>query len=236
MIDIHSHFLPGMDDGCRDVQESLTCLHRMRASGYRQIMCTPHFASDEFRQYSFPQISERVQELQFIIHQNNVGIELKPGGEVRLTPDLPERFERLGVPAVGKDKDRFILCDIWERIWEPWATAQVEWLQGQGYQVLLAHPERMPSVQANPDLVDDFVRMGMLLQGNLNPLGRGDSHVANLLAERFLKDGRYFALGSDTHRSDRMDQRLHGLAHAIDWVGFKMVKQLTQTNPARLWG
>ena len=120
-----------------------------------------------------------------------------------------------------------MLIDTFEKGWPEWATRGVEWLQKQGYTVILAHPERMDVLQNDPAFVEEFIRMGLLLQGTMGPLAGVDKASANALAERFIKEGKYFLLGSDGHRPNTFAQRMAGLARAREWVGNEVVDRLT---------
>ena len=229
--DVHGHFLPGLDDGCRDVGESLICLKAMAGAGYRRVFCTPHCGPEGV---PLERIAREVALLQEALVATRIPIELRPGGELGLTPNLPEHARANGLPTYGHNS-KTMLVDIWEYEWPTWATRDCEWLLGQGYRVVLAHPERMPSVQEHPALLDQLARMGLVFQGNLGPLGGSESQHCRELAERFLQDGRYFMLGSDAHRKETLAVRLAGLRRAEELVGAQTVQALTETNPGTLW-
>jgi len=75
----------------------------------------------------------------------------------------------------------------------------VQKIHGRGAMVILAHPERMRAVQADPSLADYFQELGLLLQGNLQCFGDPPHAETRRVAEQFLREKRYFMLGSDLH-------------------------------------
>lgn len=233
-VDVHNHFLPGIDDGCRDLEESLTSLRMLAAHGYDRVFCTPHTGDTSFHDLTTAEVAARVADLRTHIAREKIAIELRPGGELRLSPDLPELAREVGIPTFGH-ASRVVLADIWEADWPAWATRAVEWLQSQDYQVILAHPERMPYLIRDHARIDDLARLGLRFQGNLGPIAGNDSSLVAALAERYLKDGRYFMVATDGHRPNTLPQRLAGLARIEALVGSEALKTLTETHPATLW-
>src|SRR5439155_14527195 len=108
------------------------------------------------------------------------------------------------------------------------------WLQSKGLRVILAHPERMRAVQDEPELGDYFQSLDIALQGNLQCFGDKPEAHSRQCAEKFLLDGKYFLLGSDTHNPEGMEQRVTGLKRVIEMVGEDGANELTVTNPAKL--
>ncbi|HVX85197.1 MAG TPA: CpsB/CapC family capsule biosynthesis tyrosine phosphatase, partial [Phycisphaerae bacterium] len=198
-VDVHGHFLPDVDDGCRDLGESLACLHMMAAAGYGVVTCTPHRGEEGFSDLSCNVVAEKVAALQEAVTTAGIGIRLVAGGEVRLSPMIAEDLARLGVPTYG-NAGRYILTDIWEPDWPVWADRAVEWLQKRGLTVIVAHPERMPFLRKTPEGIERIAKTGVIFQGNLGPLGGADAKDICALAERYLKEGRYHMVGTDGHR------------------------------------
>jgi protein-tyrosine phosphatase len=234
-IDVHCHFLPQLDDGCVSVDESLTCLRMMVAAGYDRIFCTPHCGAAEFTDLRPGEVAERVRELQGYVDAAGIPIRLKPGGELRLSHDLMDGLLPADVPTFGH-AGRYVLADIWEHDWPDWAGACVAWLQKLGYMVILAHPERMEVLRHDPAFIDHLAGLGLLFQGNLGPLGGGDSDDIVRLSRRYLTEGRYFMVGTDGHRSNHMTHRINGLRVIEELMGREKLEMLTVRNPMRLWG
>ena len=240
-IDVHCHFLPALDDGCRTLRESLDCFRQMVEAGYTRIFCTPHCGTADFSNLPVAEVAQRVQTLQAQVTEAGMALELRPGGELRLSANLVAMLPAgeggkatWSVPTYG-NAGKYVLTDIWEEDWPEWATEAVEWLQAQSLTVIIAHPERMGSLLANPGRIDELAKLGVLFQGNLAPIGGSDSVQVVSLAERYLLEGRYFMVGTDGHRSYTLPQRLAGLDRIRELVGAEKLEELTVKNPSRLW-
>ncbi len=230
-IDVHSHLLPGLDDGCQTLEESLNCARVLVREGYTHSFCTPHIWPS-FPQNTIGNIRQHVANLQTSLDEAGIALKLFPGGEINLRADTAATLpDALVSYAMGR---RFVLIDLWADQLPPFVAPAVEWLQSQGVTVILAHPERMRAVQNDPSLLNRFDEMGILLQGNLQCLGDPPTAATRKLAERFVLDGRYFMLGTDLHNLATLPQRIAGLHRAIELVGAQTVQELTVTNPARL--
>jgi protein-tyrosine phosphatase len=233
-IDTHCHFIPNLDDGCQSLADSLTCLRMMANAGYSRIFCTPHCGSVDFTDLTPPEVAERVRTLQGHVDMAGIPIQLKPGGELRLGPDFENGLAPADVPTFGH-AGKYVLADLWENDWPAWATRAVEWLQEQGFLVIIAHPERMPVLREKPAFINELAGLGVLFQGNLGPLGGGDSADIVGLSRRYLLENRYFMVGSDGHRPNHMAMRINGLRVIEELAGKGKLDELTVRNPGRLW-
>jgi protein-tyrosine phosphatase len=230
-IDVHSHLLPGVDDGCDYVVESVQCAQLMADAGYTHLFCTPHVLP-QFPQNTVASIVRETARLQAVLDEAGVGLRLIPGGEINLRPDTPETSVEALV-SFGMLR-KFVLIDLWAERLPPFFKPAIEWLMAQGVKVVLAHPERMAAVQREPELVDHFAEIGLLLQGNLQSFSDPVGAPTRRTVERFLLEGRYFLLGSDLHHLASLPMRLDGLRRAIDLAGQEMVDRLTIENPRQL--
>lgn len=230
-IDVHSHLLPGIDDGCDDVTESIQCARLLVQAGYTHSFCTPHILPD-FPDNTVRGVVAQVAQLQAALDAEYVALRLIPGGEINL---------REGTPSTAVDAlvsfgmlRKYVLIDLWCQSLPPFFIPAIRWLQGQGAKVVLAHPERMAAVQINPDLADHFAELGLLLQGNLQCLSDPVGASTRRVVERFLLEGRYFLLGTDLHHLASLPMRLDGLRRAAELVGQETVDRLTIQNPRQL--
>ena len=230
-IDVHSHLLPGVDDGCPTLEESLACARVLVQAGYTHCFCTPHIWPN-LPHNTVSGIAERTSRLQDALDESKVPLRLLPGGELNLREDLAE-FPAGELPTYAM-AGRYCLFDLWAERLPAFFWKAVEGLQSRGLQVILAHPERMRAVQLAPQLADDFARAGLLLQGNLQCLADPLTSDTRRVGERYLKEGRYFMLGSDTHNTGGLPVRMKGLGHAIDMVGEAETWRLTRDNPSLL--
>jgi protein-tyrosine phosphatase len=229
-VDTHSHLLPGVDDGCKTVEDSVACAQILVANGYSHAFCTPHIWPNN-RGISRTSVPRLVKTLQAELDARQVPLTLLPGGEMNLY---------LGVHKTPADEvvplgmGSYMLVDMWFAELPPFFEGAVEWLQGMGLSVMLAHPERMRAIQDDPDLVDYIQSLGVFLQGNLQCFTDKPESLTRKCAEQFLLDGKYFMLGSDTHNPETIGVRMNGLARVRELVGDELLDQLTITNPRKL--
>jgi protein-tyrosine phosphatase len=233
-IDVHSHLLPGVDDGCESAEESIACARELVAAGYTHSFCTPH-VTPGFPQQTIANVARWVAELQQTLTEADVPLTLLPGGEINLWPDLTKSLTPPRLLTYG-GMGRACLVDIWADKLPDYFEPAIRWLQARGLRVILGHPERMKAVQADPKLADYFLGLGLLLQGNLQCLSDPIGSPTRVTVERFLKEGRYFLLGSDLHRLETLHARLEGLGNAIEMAGEKEIDRLTKENPKMLLG
>jgi len=230
-IDVHSHLLPGIDDGCKTIEESIACAKLLVEHGYTHSFCTPHIWKS-LPANSVANIPTMVAALQTELEQHNIPLKLFPGGENNVQPDLlqtlPDQVVTFGMSR------KFVLIDMWaDKLPEFFAT-NVKWLQSLGLTVILAHPERMRAVQDDPAVVDTIANMGVLLQGNLGCFSDPPHAHNRRAAELLLAQDRYFCVGSDLHNLASLPSRLDGLNRVKEVVGEEKFTQLTWENPKKM--
>jgi protein-tyrosine phosphatase len=230
-IDVHSHLLPGVDDGCKTVEESIACARILVENGYSHAFCTPHIWANN-RGMSRTSIPRLVKMLQTELDAAQVPLTLMPGGEMNLYLGVDKTPAEEVVPlGLGK----YMLVDMWFPELPEFFEGVVDWLAGMGLTVVLAHPERMRAIQDDPDLIDYIQSLGVFLQGNLQCFSDKPEAHTRRCAERFLEDGKYFMLGSDTHNPQTIDVRMAGLTRVRELVGDAVLDELTMANPMKLF-
>jgi protein-tyrosine phosphatase len=231
-IDVHSHLIPGVDDGCRSLEESLACARMLVAAGYSHTFCTPHVWPSLPDNTIATVVSRRTDALQQALDDASIPLTLLPGGEINLRPDTTDTAPHDLITYALRHKH--VLIDLWAEKLPPFFDPAVRWLQSLGLTVILAHPERMRAVQDNPALADHFAELGILLQGNLECLSHAPSTLTFRTAYQFLTENRYFMLGTDLHNLPSLPPRLEGLHRAEMLVGPETLQRLTQENPRQL--
>ncbi len=151
LFDVHSHLLPGVDDGCKTVEESVQCARRMVEAGYTHSFCTPHFWPS-FPKTTIESVPGWVEDLQINLDKAGVPLKLYPGSEINMRPGMTEGDASL-LPTFGME-GKFALIDLWADRLPPFFEPTIRWMQAAGMTVILAHPERMRAVQDEPELAD----------------------------------------------------------------------------------
>lgn len=233
MIDIHTHILPGVDDGAQNLEESLAMARIAVEAGDGILFATPHVASarDLSRQWEMP---ARLAELQAACTAAGLAITLIQGAEVYPMTGILQAIDA-GVPLTLGTAGRHLLFDspftqlplkIAERVYE---------LQTHGITPILAHPECIVEVQMNPGILEEHVDRGLLLQISTSSLLGVYSEQALRTARVLLEHRWVHFLASDAH-SPRT--RRPGLATAavrlVEYTDAETAKRLTVTNGHRV--
>src|SRR5437016_2950603 len=230
-IDVHAHLLPGVDDGCADLNESITCARMLLEAGYSHAFCTPHIWPN-LPENKPDVIAQRTKELQNEYDRAAVSLKLLPGGELNLRSEMLN-WNRQQIPTYSM-KGAYCIFDLWADKLPPFFWPVVEHLQSLDLKVIVAHPERMRAVQDDLSVVDQFLERGLLLQGNLQCFSDPIGSSTRRSVEKLLTERRYFLLGTDTHRPDTLPVRLTGLKKAIELAGTHYIDELTIKNPRML--
>ena len=214
MIDIHSHILPGMDDGSSSLEESLSMARESARQGVRLLAATPHFYATQEDPNSFLRRREKSLALVESAWQDSFPT-LLVGAEVRYFDGI-SRVEKIA--HLTLDHTRILLLEMPFTSWSGRMVDEVLELQrSRGLQVLLAHVERYLKDQ-DGQVWETFRQNGVWMQCNANFFLRWQTKRK---AQALFKKGEIQMLGSDTHN---MDTRPPNLALARD----ALVKSLGQ--------
>jgi protein-tyrosine phosphatase len=211
-VDLHSHLLPGLDDGVKSFDESLEILRHFSRLGYRKIITTPHVMSDAYR--NTPAIIlEKRDELRKHIHQNNIAIDLDAAAEYYLDEELI-RMLHANEPLLTIG-DKYLLFET-NFLSEPLNLKDFIFLAStKGYKLILAHPERYMYLQDNFQKAEDILNRGVLFQVNISSLTGYYSRPAQQMAEKLIDRGWVHWLASDCHQMQHV--RLLEEAQELKW-------------------
>lgn len=217
MIDIHSHLLPGVDDGSPSLEVSIPVLERFAAEGLTMLVCTPHLNASQAASAPYERHLEILSELRAV---TPAALELRLGWEIMLDApgtDLSARHLTLG-------GSRALLVEFTRGGLPRGATAELRRLTRAGRTPILAHPERY--FGCTLELVREWRQLGVVIQTDASVLmGRG---VPAELARAMLAEGLIDILASDNHGDAR------SLRTASDWLlargGEEQMPLLTHQN------
>src|SRR3954447_14470834 len=162
MVDIHCHILPGIDDGAPDLEASLAMARRAVEDGIDTIVATPHWP---FEQDPTPaaRIIELMAEVQAELDAAQIPLRLIAGHECVITPELPDELAHGTALAFG-GKVRYTLLETPYHHLPFYLRDIVFQVQSRGFATVIAHPERNPIIQNDPDQLIEYVRSGCLVQ------------------------------------------------------------------------
>lgn len=193
MIDIHSHILPGLDDGSGSLAESLAMARMAVDSGITAMVATPHCMGDRVEE-----VLESWQLLRQALEENQIPLRLYPGMEIYGTTGTLELLK--AGKLLTLNNSRYPLVEFAFRGDGDKETVLLRELCEAGYCPVVAHPERYGYVQYDPRLVNRWYRMGCLMQVNRGSLlGRFGRH-AQAMAVEMVERGFAMTVATDAHR------------------------------------
>jgi tyrosine-protein phosphatase YwqE len=195
-IDIHSHLLPGLDDGVQSFEESEEIILNFQRLGYKKLITTPHVMSDFFRNTN-EDILNQLSEMNAHLRQKGIDIVLEAAAEFYLDEALVARIET-GLPLLTFGKNYFLFETNF--MTEPLNLREFIFLATtKGYRPVLAHPERYIYLQSNFAKAEDLIGRGVLFQINISSLSGYYSKGAQTTAQKLIDKGYVHFLGSDCH-------------------------------------
>ncbi|MDN5216226.1 capsular biosynthesis protein [Fulvivirgaceae bacterium BMA12] len=219
-IDVHSHLLPGIDDGVESWEESLLILEELINLGYHKVITTPHVLSDHYP--NTPEIIlSKLRELKQLVEENNLSIEVEAAAEYFLDETFLNNLENN--EKLLTFGDNYLLFETSFINKPTFLIEAIFKISSQGYKPVLAHPERYIYMQENPKLVDELVEREVFLQLNINSLTGYYSKGAKKFAEKLIDKNYISFLGSDCHNERH-------LAVIKEACGMKYFKKITQLN------
>lgn len=196
MRDMHCHILPGVDDGARDLNDSLRMLEAAKAAGVTSIVCTPHCRDPYFDYNAMWDAFE-------LLKRHAGSFPLTMGFEVNHAKLMDLGME--WVDHLAFDGEHEFLLELSTRadklMFNEYERTIFE-LQGRGYTVIIAHPERYRAVQQDIDVARRLVKMGCKLQASADFIAGGRLGKEKKPAKRLFEENLYSFIASDAHREE----------------------------------
>jgi protein-tyrosine phosphatase len=194
MIDIHTHILPGIDDGPVNSDQSLKMLHRGVAEGILGLVCTSHVL-DQLDEKVEARFIKAFKELEKKVKENHIPINLWLGSEIH----CHAAFNRNSKLATLNGNGKYILFEL-PMIEVPKDAKELFFdLSLDGLTPILAHPERNLYLQQNLELVEDFVQRGVLMQINAGSLTGDFGRKVKQTAFKMMQQKIVHFVASDCH-------------------------------------
>lgn len=221
MKDLHCHALYGIDDGCETITESVDLLKKMSVNGVTDVVLTPHYIEGSNYACNNKQKKSLLTKLKKKLSEENINIELYLGNEVLYSHNILELIEKKEIYPINGSK--YVLFEFPMHNSYTEAGETIFELLSMGYTPILAHPERYRNFQDYPDLAEEYLRMGVLLQCNIPSLCGRYGHTAKKIAKYYVKKGWVSFLGSDSHHDfkydiDKLEKKLRKLNKDEEYI------------------
>ena len=230
-VDLHSHWLPGIDDGVRSEAEGIELLKRLRGVGFTQVIATPHM-----RPAMFDNDAARIREAY-----------ARMGALVASTTGLPEVglasehylddvvFQRLvageGVPYPG---GHAVLVELHAEVFPARLSTTFFTLRRARLRPVLAHPERYVGVWDKPGILEPLIDGGALMLLDVAALVGKYGRRSQRTAEHLVEEGYYYAACSDAHRPDDAADVAAGIARLRKLAGDEEATYLLSEGPRNI--
>jgi protein-tyrosine phosphatase len=236
VVDVHTHILPGIDDGPATLAGSLALGRCYARLGITRVICTSHYIPGTAWAASPEIVVQKMAAVQDCFDDNDVAVTLLPGMEIAFHRKLIERLERSELLPLAASARYLVEPTFGDGVDGLLATLEI--LTARGFGIILAHPERIPTIQEMVEKVAGFVLdHGVEIQLNTGSLLGKFGDDSRRTALRLVELGCVQYLGSDAH-----DAEARRPPDATEWqeleqiVGHDQLRQWCCVNPAGLVG
>ena len=200
-VDIHSHLLPGIDDGAKDLETSIALIQKMSSYGIKNFITTPHILGDVYP--NTPEIiNSKLKEVTDELKRRSLlDISISAAAEYMMDEKFIELIEKEQLLTL---KDNLVLVEM-SYFSPPINLYEILFqLQLKGYKPILAHPERYNSYHTNIENYHKLKRAGCLFQLNLLSLTEYYGKHVQKITQKLLKENLYDFVGTDTHHENHL--------------------------------
>ena len=229
MIDFHSHILPGIDDGSRNIEQSILMVNEAKDAGFTKIISTSHYMENHY-ECDAKKRRQLIRQLQ----ENVENIELYLGNEIYITNNMIELLSNGQASSINNTK--YVLFEFPLIATKPMNDKEVIYrLVENGYVPVIAHPERYPFIQENPDYLFELEDMGVLFQSNYGSIIGMYGIKAKKTLKKLLKNDLISFFGSDVHRPEQVYNKMPKIIKKLKKIiSDDKFEELSEINPQKV--
>lgn len=195
-VDIHSHILPGVDDGVKDPETSLALLKEAQMNGTAAVVLTPHYCG-RYRENSADRLVPAYEDLLQKAADHCPGMELYLGCETGYELDISEKLRDGTVLTINHT--HYVLLEFRDRAFRSRIMEGTLEILNFGYTPILAHVERYEALRRNPGLIDELIHLGALIQINADSVMGKLGFSIKRFTHRLLKNHQVHFVATDAH-------------------------------------
>ena len=232
LMDVHTHILPGVDDGAGSMEESLEMLRMAQKEGVVVIIATPHYGRYN-PGYDPKQARETALQLRNQMKEHFPEMKLYMGNEIYYTPGVVEDVKSGRARTIGGSD--YVLLEFSVRAGYKELYRAVQDFTREGYRPILAHIERYHCLQKEPERIRELKRIGAYMQVNARGFLGGKRDRRAALCRSLLEEGLIDFIASDCHDTElRSPVMCSAVERMVDFVGKAEVKRIVNTNILKL--
>ncbi|UVI28932.1 tyrosine-protein phosphatase [Paenibacillus spongiae] len=225
LTDIHCHILDGVDDGAKDLQESLEMARIALRHGTHHIVATPHF----FEKCIIPRdhLLEKVNLLQQELDRQGIAVRISAGNEVRLESArfIEEHLQKESFCYLNEAGSFILLEQRWDG-YCPDTEEVVDWFLKQGTTPIIPHPERHFFFREDPELLSRLIAQGAWTQVSVDSLLGTNGKEAEIFGRQLVERNEVHTLASDAHNVVRKPNLSEGIRLVSEWAGPARVQEI----------
>lgn len=199
MIDIHSHLLPEIDDGSKDLETTLKMIEIYKNQGVDNVIATPHFYPSYFENTK-DIISREVEKINIELKSRNIDFNILPGSEVFLNRNTINDLKEGKIQTLNNTK--YILIEFDYKRLPDYALEYIYEIHLLGYRTIIAHPERYYYTIKNPLMLNDFIDEECLIQINTSSITGLFGKDIQKAAIRIIENGAFNFIATDAHTTN----------------------------------
>lgn len=199
MKDLHSHIIYDIDDGSKNLNESLEILKQASLNGVTDIVLTPHYIKDSKYNANNLEKNKKLNILQEELKKNNININLYLGNEVYIDEDIKHLLKK-DISTINNS--RYILIELPLNSKSLILDEVLYGLVKEKLIPIIAHPERYKAYYKNYDFFDNLIKKGCLFQANIGSLYGDYGRKSKKMLKQLLKRNMIHFMGSDIHSSN----------------------------------
>ncbi len=230
MLDIHCHFIPGVDDGAKDVATTLNMAKKAKSLGYNAIFATPHYIESSHETQK-EDLLNSVEILNNMLKERNINLSIYSGNEIYYSRNVLELLQDEKVCTLANS--RYFLMELPFTGKVLGLNELIQNITHVGYIPIIAHPERYDFVNQNYKELYDIIEAGALLQVNLSSILGYYGNKPKATVKKLLKNNMVSIIGTDSHddkkiydKFDMAKKKILKLISEDKW------EKLTKINPS----
>lgn len=232
MIDLHCHFLPGIDDGAETLADGLALARAAANDGITYSVMTPHVHPGRYEN-TRSSIEQAFSDFRLALRKARIPLHIGMAAEVRLSPDVLALLDQDELPFLGElEGYKILLLEFPHTHIPPGADKLIERLLEYRIRPLIAHPERNQDVMRDLSKIEPFVEMGCFLQITAGAVAGYFGQVPQRRARQLLEFDVFKILASDAHNlTGRRPALREGMEAAATVIGEQAAHDLVHRNP-----
>ena len=229
MIDFHSHILPGIDDGSRNLEQSISMVNEAKEVGFTKIISTSHYM-ENYYECDVEKRKQLIKQLQGEVQD----IELYLGNEIYITNNIIEVLKNGKASSINNT--RYVLFEFPLITTKPMNDKEIIYrLVENGYIPIIAHPERYPFIQENPEYLFELEDMGALFQANYGSIIGMYGLKAKRTLKILLRNNLISFFGSDVHRPEQVYNKIPKIIKKLKKIiSDEEFEEFTEINPQKV--